>query len=88
MGWSIGSWGGCKFSFPFRSPEGISHAVRAFSLLLAGGALARIPLSVGCAALRAPHPFPLAAGPLQNNDYQGVTRPEAAISGIIDIFGW
>lgn len=27
--------------FPFRSPQGISHAVRAFSLLLAGGALAK-----------------------------------------------
>ena len=38
-------------------------------------------VSVGFAALRAPHPFPLAAGPLQSNDYQGVTRPEAAISG-------
>ena len=50
MGWSIGSWGGCKFSFPFRSPEGISHAVRAFSLLLAGGALAKRWLSRSHAA--------------------------------------
>ena len=40
----------------------------------------RASLSVGFAALRAPHPFPLAAGPLQSNDYQGVTRLEAAIS--------
>ena len=43
-------------------------------------------LSVGLATLRVPFPFPLAAGPLQSNDYQGVTLPEAAISFLSNPF--
>ena len=43
-------------------------------------------LSVGLATLRVPFPFPLAAGPLQSNNYQGVTRLEAAISFLSNPF--
>ena len=95
--------------------EGFAQSLRSFTGSLSarcGGPCKNPSLSVGFAALRAPHPFPLAAwalarippspgfrrargaptslpacgGALQSNDYQGVTRPEVAISFLSNPF--